>query len=48
MAKETVKVMATARPAAVAHLFELQNWKTTPHLATKEHKKHKRLNKPIL
>ena len=46
MVMETVKVMATARPAAVAHLFELMNHQQTE--PTKEHKKHKRLNKPIL
>ena len=42
-AMETVKVMATARLAAAAHQFVLKQ-----HLATKRHKKHKRLNKPIL
>jgi hypothetical protein len=43
MAMETVKVMATATPAVVA-LSALQN----QSLATKRHKKHKRLDKPIL
>jgi len=37
MAKETVKEMATARPAAAAHRFAHRN----QHSATKKHKKHK-------
>jgi hypothetical protein len=45
MVKETVKVRATAKPAAAAHRFALKNQK---NLATKRHKKHKRLNKSIL
>ena len=40
---ETVKEMATVRPAAVAHLFELKNFQPT-----QEHKKHKQLNKSLL
>jgi hypothetical protein len=35
MVKETVKAMATEKPAAAAHLSAL------PHLATEKHKKHK-------
>jgi hypothetical protein len=40
---ETVKARATAKPAVVAHLSALKN-----DLATKKHKKHKRLDKSIL
>jgi hypothetical protein len=47
MAMETVKGMATARLAAVAHLFEPQNERAL-RLATKKHKKHKRFSKTIL
>ena len=43
---ETVKVMATARPAAVAHLFALKSQQCTE--STPEHKNHKRLSKPLL
>jgi hypothetical protein len=42
MAKATGKAMATAKPAAAAHLSAPQQ------LATKKHKKHKRLSEPIL
>jgi len=48
MAKEMVKVMAMVKPAAVAHQFEPRNRKTTLHLTTKKHKKHKRFDKSIL
>jgi hypothetical protein len=41
MVTETVKVMAMANPAAVAHRFELQNQKTKKHLAREKHKKQK-------
>src|SRR6185503_11192467 len=44
MAKETVKVKGTAKPAAAAHRSAPRN----QHSATKRHKKHKRLNKSFL
>jgi len=41
MVTEMVKVMAMAKPAAVAHPFEHQNQRTKQHLAREKHKKQK-------